>query len=82
MSVMIQLRNVPDDLHKKLKARAALEGRSLSDYLIGKVGEIVARPTEQELLAGLAKLRPAKPGFSTAAMVRAMRDERARAAVK
>ncbi|MCY3757763.1 MAG: hypothetical protein OXG96_08585 [Acidobacteria bacterium] len=35
MSKMIQLRNVPDDLHKVLKSRAALEGKSLSDYLIG-----------------------------------------------
>ncbi len=37
MSKMIQIRNVPDALHRKLKARAALEGMSLSDYLLAEV---------------------------------------------
>ncbi len=40
MPVMIQLRNVPDALHHRLKARAAMEGMTLSDYLIA---EVVAR---------------------------------------
>ena len=35
MPSMIQIRNVPDDLHRRLKSRAALEGMSLSDYLLG-----------------------------------------------
>ena len=49
MSKMIQLRNVPDELHRKLKARAALEGMSLSDYLIVEIGYIAERPTLSEL---------------------------------
>jgi antitoxin FitA len=49
MSKMIQLRNVPDALHRKLKARAATQGMSLSDYLILEIRKIAERPTLQEL---------------------------------
>ena len=49
MGKMIQLRHVPDDLHKKLKARAALEGLSLSDYLLQEVRRVAERPTIAEL---------------------------------
>src|SRR5215831_13474908 len=45
MPKMIQLRHVPDDLHRKLKARAALEGLSLSDYLLREVRRVAERPT-------------------------------------
>ena len=45
MSKMIQLRHVPDDLHRKLKARAAMEGLSLSDYLLQEIRRIAERPT-------------------------------------
>jgi plasmid stability protein len=58
MSKMIQLRNVPDDLHRRLKARAAKEGVSLSDYLIREVRFIAEQPTLQETLAEIAKLPP------------------------
>ena len=37
MSSMIQIRNVPDDLHRRMKARAALEGKSLSEYLLAEL---------------------------------------------
>ena len=37
MSKMIQIRNVPDDLHRRLKSRAALAGMSLSDYLLNEI---------------------------------------------
>jgi hypothetical protein len=42
---MIQLRNVPDALHRTLKARAAMTGMSLSDYLLAEIREIAERPT-------------------------------------
>jgi plasmid stability protein len=42
---MIQLRNVPDTLHRSLKARAAMAGMSLSDYLLAEIKEIAERPT-------------------------------------
>jgi hypothetical protein len=46
---MIQLRNVPDGLHRSLKARAAMAGMSLSDYLLAEIKEIAERPTLAEL---------------------------------
>jgi plasmid stability protein len=48
MSKMIQLRNVPDALHRTLKARAALAGMSLSGYLLAEIREIAERPTLAE----------------------------------
>jgi antitoxin FitA len=49
MSRMIQLRNVPDSLHRTLKARAAMAGMSLSDYLLAEIRSLVDRPTLAEL---------------------------------
>ena len=51
MSTMIQIRNVPDALHRKLKSRAAESGRTLSDYLLAEVERLAARPTRDEMLA-------------------------------
>lgn len=53
MSKMIQIRNVPDTLHRKLKVRAAMAGQSLSDYLLAEIGRIAAVPTREEILARL-----------------------------
>jgi plasmid stability protein len=55
MSKMIQLRNVPDALHRGLKARAAMAGMSLSDYLLAEIKEIAERPTLAELRERLHK---------------------------
>ena len=74
MSKMIQLRNVPDELHRKLKARAALEGMSLSDYLIAEVRRSAERPTLRELRERLARRTPVDPRISPAKAVRAERD--------
>ena len=49
MSKMIQLRNVPEGLHRTLKSRAALAGMSLSDYLLAEIREIADRPTLAEM---------------------------------
>jgi plasmid stability protein len=55
---MIQIRNVPDDLHRELKARAAQNGQTLSDYLLGELRTLATRPTMQEWLARTARLTP------------------------
>ena len=61
----IQVRNVPDELSRTLKAKAALEGRSLSDYLLGELQRIAERPSRAELLARLAaRDRPDLPPAS------------------
>ena len=76
MSTMIQLRNVPDHLHRTLKARAALEGMSLSDYCIAELRRFAERPTTEEFLARLATREPVKLSISAEEVVRAMRDGR------
>ena len=53
MSKMVQIRNVPDALHRKLKARALQSGQTLSDYLLAELERLAARPTREEMLARL-----------------------------
>jgi plasmid stability protein len=76
MSTMIQLRHVPDDLHRKLKARAALAGMSLSDYLLREIREMAERPTIAELRTRLDRRTSVRPTLSPAKAVRAERDGR------
>jgi len=73
---MIQLRNVPEDLHRKLKARAALEGLSLSDYLLGEVRRLAERPTLAELKERMLRRSPVQVGVLPASAVRAERERR------
>lgn len=82
---MIQLRNVPDALHRSLKARAAMAGMSLSDYLLGEIKEIAERPTLAELRERLHKRKPITAELDTARLIREergreerVREERAR----
>ena len=76
MSKMIQMRNVPETLHRKLKARAALEGMSLSEYLIAEVRRAAERPSISELRQRLTERTSVKPSVSPADAVRAERDAR------
>jgi plasmid stability protein len=55
MSTMIQIRNVPDSLHRRLKARAAMEGVSMSLYVLRGIEKALARPSRQELLQAIRK---------------------------
>jgi len=74
MSAMIQIRNVPDDLHRRLKSRAALAGKSLSDYLLDEIRLAAERPTLYELRARLQRRRRVNPSVTPAQAVRAERD--------
>mgnify|MGYP001813826158 CR=1 FL=1 len=76
MSKMIQIRNVPDALHRRLKARAALAGMSLSEYLLRQVRAIAEQPTQEEMLERLARLSPVDPESPPAKAVRAEREAR------
>lgn len=73
MSAMIQIRNVPDPLHRRLKARAALAGMSLSDYLLREIQLVAERPTLDELRARLEKRSAVNPSEPPAHAVRAER---------
>jgi plasmid stability protein len=76
MSKMIQVRHVPDALHRTLKARAALAGMSLSEYLLAELRRLVERPTVDEMKERLRQRRQVEPEESPAEAVRAERDRR------
>ena len=73
---MVQIRNVPVELHRRLKARAAIEGLSMSEFVLREVRKALDRPTRQEVLERL-RAKPV-PRFkrSAAEVVRAERDSR------
>jgi antitoxin FitA len=76
MSRMIQLRNVPEDLHRTLKSRAAAAGMSLSDYLLREIRQFAERPTVAELRERVRRRRVVVPPLSPANTVRQERDSR------
>jgi len=76
MSKMIQLRNVPDGLHRTLKARAAMAGMSLSDYLLAEIRDIADRPTLNELRGRLHAREPVTAPLDIAGLVREEREAR------
>jgi len=76
MARMIQLRHVPEELHRRLKARAALEGLSLSDYLLREVQRAAERPTLADLRRRLVERPAVTPRLPPAKAVRAERDRR------
>ena len=76
MGVMVQIRNVPEPLHRRLKARAAMAGMSLSDYLLNEVRHVVERPSIEEMRVRLARRTQVDPAESSSDAVRAERDSR------
>lgn len=73
---MTQVRNVPDALHRKLKARAALAGMSLSEYILTELRRSAERPTRQELLERLSSRLAVEPSVPPVVAVREEREGR------
>ena len=73
MSKMIQIRNVPDDLHRRLKVQAAARGMSLSDYLLSELEQHADKPTMEEWLARVRRRKPARTGPTGDELIREMR---------
>jgi antitoxin FitA len=71
---LLQIRNVPDAVHRTLKSRAALAGMSLSEYALAELRRSAERPTREEILARIAARPPGRLDQSPAAAVRAERD--------
>jgi plasmid stability protein len=71
---MVQIRNVPDPLHRKLRMRAIDAGQSLSDYLLAELERLAARPTRSEMLARLHRRTRVALRTPAAALVRAERE--------
>jgi plasmid stability protein len=76
MSKMIQVRDVPDHVHSTLKARAAREGMSLSDFIKKELERAAERPTIREWLDLTARAKPIPAKTSAAQVIRELRDRR------
>lgn len=76
MPKMIQIRNVPDEVHSKLKSRAASEGMSLSDYVKRELAKSAQKPSMAEWLDRVSQRKPIPMKKPAAQIVREMRDDR------
>ena len=74
MSKMVQIRNVPDALHRKLKSRAAVSGRTLSDFLLAELERLAARPTREEMLTRIHSRKRVTLKTPAAVVMRAERE--------
>ncbi len=77
MGVMLQIKDVPEDVHRVLKARAALEGVTLTEYARTTLVKAARRPSRAETIAALGRLEPVDLGETGAEAVRHVRDEHA-----
>ena len=71
----IQIRDVPDDVHRRLKSQAALAGQSLNEFLLARLGEQARLPTVAELIGRIREREPYE-GPSLSGEIRADRDRR------
>jgi antitoxin FitA len=76
MSKMIQIRNVPDELHAQLKRRAAEAGMTLSDYLLEEIREYAMQPSMREWLAEVRTREPVITEETPAEAIQAERERR------
>jgi antitoxin FitA len=76
MSKMVQVRNVPDQLHRKLKVRAAEQGVSLSDYILAELRRVADRISPQELAERARSIVREETRPTPAELIRAERDRR------
>lgn len=74
MSKMVQVRNVPDALHRKLKARAAVAGQSLSDFLLAELERVASRPTREEMLTRIHSRTRVRLKTAAAVVIREERE--------
>lgn len=76
MTTMIQIRNVPTEIHRQVKARAALAGMSMSEFILQELKRVIERPSRDELLDRLAQLPEVELEPSPAELIRSERDSR------
>ena len=76
MSKMIQVRNVPDRLHRELMRRAKASGQALTDYIQAILEREVARPPAEEVFERIARRQPARGNISAAELIREERRDR------
>jgi antitoxin FitA len=71
---MIQIRNVPDQLHRELKARAAESGMTLSDYLLDEIREVAVKPSMKQWLEGVSRLEPVETSLTSSEAIHLERE--------
>ena len=76
MPKMLQIRNLPDEVHRRLKSRAALAGMSMSDYVLREIEGMLSRPTRDEVFARIAELPPIDLDPPSAEILREERERR------
>ncbi|MDE0422359.1 MAG: hypothetical protein OXK76_15955 [Gammaproteobacteria bacterium] len=76
MASMIQIRNVPDALHRQIKARAAMEGVSMSLYILRQVEKALARPSRRELVEAIRRQAAVRLDSPPADVIQDERDAR------
>jgi plasmid stability protein len=74
MSKTIQVRDVPDRVHRILKARAAREGMSLSDFIKQELERSAVQPTMREWLENTRQAKPISTKRSAVQIIRELRD--------
>lgn len=73
---IIQVRDISEETHRRLKARAAEEGRTLSELIRDELDRVAERPTWAEVAERIASREPVRLSTASAAAVRAAREER------
>lgn len=76
MATMIQIRNVPDAVHRQIKARASLAGMSMSEFILQELQRVIERPSRDELLDRISKLPGVEVEPSPPELIRSERDSR------
>lgn len=76
MSAMIQIRNVPTKLHRVLKARAAMEGISMSQFILREIEKALERPSQQEVFQRIAEQGATNLSRPAAEFIREERERR------
>jgi len=72
---MIQIRNVPDELHRALKVRAAREGRTLSDLILSDLPRLAEKPSPEQVMSRI-RSRSSVGGPPASELIAAERDRR------
>lgn len=76
MSRMVQIRNMPDEIHREAKVRAARAGMSLSAFLLKEIERSLALPSGPEFLSRIATREPVRQRETAAEALRAERESR------
>ena len=76
MSTTLQIRNVPDEVHRRPESRAALAGMSMSEYVLRAIEKLLSRPTHEEVFARIAELPPIELDPPVAEVLREERERR------